>query len=79
MSSAAAVVKEIISTPNAPPALASYSQAVRAGNTLYWSETIPLPRAMRIAAYSGSARLDGAGLGSELAVRLVDSMLVVAG
>ena len=39
MSSSSSVTKEIISSPHAPPALASYSQAVRAGNTLYWSET----------------------------------------
>ena len=38
MSAAApAVRKEVISTPNAPAALAAYSQAIRAGNTLYCS------------------------------------------
>ena len=34
--------KQIISTPNAPAAIGVYSQAVRAGNTLWVSGQIPL-------------------------------------
>ncbi len=34
--------KQIISTPNAPAAIGSYSQAVRAGDTLWVSGQIPL-------------------------------------
>ncbi len=34
--------KKIISTPNAPAAIGPYSQAVRAGNTVYISGQIPL-------------------------------------
>ncbi len=34
--------KTIISTPNAPAAIGTYSQAVRAGNTVYLSGQIPL-------------------------------------
>jgi reactive intermediate/imine deaminase len=34
--------KQIISTPNAPGAIGTYSQAVRAGNTLWVSGQIPL-------------------------------------
>jgi reactive intermediate/imine deaminase len=34
--------KQIISTPNAPAAIGTYSQAVRAGNTLWVSGQIPL-------------------------------------
>ena len=32
-----------ISTPNAPAALGPYSQAVRAGDTVYLSRSIPRP------------------------------------
>lgn len=34
--------KQIISTPNAPQAIGPYSQAVKAGNTVYLSGQIPL-------------------------------------
>jgi reactive intermediate/imine deaminase len=34
--------KQIISTPNAPAAIGTYSQAVRAGDTLWVSGQIPL-------------------------------------
>ncbi len=34
--------KQIISTPDAPAAIGTYSQAVRAGNTLWVSGQIPL-------------------------------------
>lgn len=34
--------REIISTPNAPQAIGTYSQAVRVGNTVYLSGQIPL-------------------------------------
>ncbi|WP_374403416.1 RidA family protein [Niveibacterium sp.] len=34
--------KEIISTPKAPAAIGTYSQAVKAGNTVYLSGQIPL-------------------------------------
>jgi reactive intermediate/imine deaminase len=34
--------KQIISTPNAPAAIGVYSQAVRAGNTIWVSGQIPL-------------------------------------
>ena len=41
--------KTIISTPNAPQAIGTYSQAVRAGNTVYLSGQIPLvPETMRM-------------------------------
>jgi reactive intermediate/imine deaminase len=36
------VSKEIISTSNAPQAIGTYSQAVKAGNTVYLSGQIPL-------------------------------------
>ena len=39
-----------ISTPEAPAAIGTYSQAVRAGNTVYLSGQIPLdPRTMQLA------------------------------
>ena len=38
--SASPVVKEVITTTNAPAALASYSQAIRAGNMLFCSGCI---------------------------------------
>jgi len=34
--------RQIISTPNAPAAIGTYSQAVRVGNTVYMSGQIPL-------------------------------------
>ena len=36
------MTREIISTPNAPQAIGTYSQAVRVGNTVYLSGQIPL-------------------------------------
>jgi len=36
------MAREIISTTNAPAAIGPYSQAVRAGNTVYFSGQIPL-------------------------------------
>ena len=42
-------MKTIISTPNAPAAIGTYSQAVKAGNTVYLSGQIPLdPKTMEI-------------------------------
>jgi reactive intermediate/imine deaminase len=42
-------MKSIISTANAPAAIGPYSQAVRAGNTVYLSGQIPLdPKTMQI-------------------------------
>jgi enamine deaminase RidA (YjgF/YER057c/UK114 family) len=35
-------MKTIISTPEAPSAIGTYSQAVRAGDTVYLSGQIPL-------------------------------------
>lgn len=41
--------REIISTPKAPAAIGTYSQAVKAGNTVYLSGQIPLvPETMEI-------------------------------
>ena len=41
--------KQVISTPNAPGAIGAYSQAVRAGNTIYLSGQIPLdPASMEV-------------------------------
>lgn len=43
--------REIISTPNAPAAIGTYSQAVKVGNTVYLSGQIPLvPETMEIVA-----------------------------
>jgi len=39
--------KQIISTPNAPAAIGTYSQAVRAGNTIWVSGQIPLDPATK--------------------------------
>ena len=41
--------KEIISTPNAPKAIGTYSQAVKVGQTVYMSGQIPLdPESMEL-------------------------------
>lgn len=41
--------KEIISTPNAPAAIGTYSQAVKVGDTVYLSGQIPLdPATMQV-------------------------------
>ncbi len=43
-------MKKTISTPEAPAAIGTYSQAVRAGNTVYLSGQIPLdPKTMQLA------------------------------
>lgn len=43
--------REIISTPNAPQAIGTYSQAVRSGNRVYMSGQIPLvPETMELLA-----------------------------
>ncbi len=50
--------KTIISTPSAPAAIGPYSQAVRAGNTIYCSGQIPLnPISMKVEAtdFAGQA------------------------
>jgi reactive intermediate/imine deaminase len=42
-------MKQIISTPHAPAAIGTYSQAVKAGNTVYLSGQIPLdPATMQL-------------------------------
>jgi len=41
------MAKQIISTPNAPAAIGTYSQAVRAGNTIWVSGQIPLDPATK--------------------------------
>ena len=42
-------MKHVISTPNAPAAIGTYSQAVRSGNTVYLSGQIPLdPTSMQL-------------------------------
>ncbi|MBA1263595.1 RidA family protein [Stutzerimonas sp. NM35] len=41
--------KTVISTDNAPAAIGTYSQAIKAGNTVYMSGQIPLdPRSMEL-------------------------------
>ena len=43
-------MKQIISTPNAPAAIGTYSQAVKVGDTTYLSGQIPLdPQSMQLA------------------------------
>jgi len=43
------MTREVISTPNAPAAIGPYSQAVKAGNTVYLSGQIPLdPATMQL-------------------------------
>jgi reactive intermediate/imine deaminase len=42
-------MKQVISTPNAPAAIGTYSQAVRVGNTVWCSGQIPLdPATMQL-------------------------------
>jgi reactive intermediate/imine deaminase len=41
------MTKQIISTPNAPAAIGTYSQAVRVGNTIWVSGQIPLDPATK--------------------------------
>ncbi len=43
------MAKTIIATPNAPAAIGTYSQAIKAGNTVYLSGQIPLdPNTMEL-------------------------------
>ncbi len=50
--------REIISTPNAPAAIGTYSQAVKVGNTVYLSGQIPLvPETMEIVEGGIEARI----------------------
>ena len=50
--------REIISTPNAPAAIGTYSQAVTVGNTVYLSGQIPLvPETMEIVEGGIEARI----------------------
>jgi 2-iminobutanoate/2-iminopropanoate deaminase len=43
------MVKQAVQSPDAPAAIGPYSQAIRAGNTLYMSGQIPLdPKTMQI-------------------------------
>jgi reactive intermediate/imine deaminase len=43
------MTRQIISTPNAPSAIGTYSQAVKVGNTVYLSGQIPLdPATMQL-------------------------------
>lgn len=49
--------KQIIATDNAPAAIGTYSQAVRAGNTVYISGQIPLdPATMEVCSQDFSAQ-----------------------
>ena len=48
--------KQVINTPNAPGAIGTYSQAVKAGNTVYISGQIPLdPETMEVVGESFEA------------------------
>ena len=52
------MTKEIISTANAPQAIGTYSQAVKAGNTVYLSGQIPLvPASMELVEGDMSAQI----------------------
>jgi len=62
--------KQVIQSPDAPAAIGPYSQAVRAGNTLYMSGQIPLdPKTMQIV---------GGGIEAETR-RVFDNLRAVAG
>ncbi len=51
--------KQIIATENAPAAIGTYSQAVRAGNTVYISGQIPLdPATMEVCSQDFAAQAD---------------------
>ncbi|WP_373018410.1 RidA family protein [Thiomicrorhabdus sp.] len=51
-------MREVISTPNAPQAIGTYSQAVRVGNTVYLSGQIALiPETMELAEGDISERI----------------------
>ncbi|WP_097460372.1 RidA family protein [Mangrovitalea sediminis] len=61
--------KSIISTDKAPAAIGPYSQAVRAGDTVYLSGQIPLdPQTMEVVNYAFEAQ----------AVRVFDNLTAVA-
>lgn len=63
------MVREVISTPEAPQAIGTYSQAVRVGDTVYLSGQIPLdPRTM--------ALVDG-GMEAQI-TRVFDNLQAVA-
>ncbi|MDD3447942.1 MAG: RidA family protein [Gammaproteobacteria bacterium] len=63
------MAREVISTPEAPQAIGTYSQAVRAGDTVYLSGQIPLdPQTM--------ALVDG-GMEAQIA-RVFDNLQAVA-
>lgn len=63
------MVREVISTPEAPQAIGTYSQAVRAGDTVYLSGQIPLdPQTM--------ALVDG-GMEAQI-TRVFDNLQAVA-
>ncbi len=50
--------REIISTPNAPQAIGTYSQAVKSGNRVYLSGQIPLvPETMQMVAGDAEAQI----------------------
>jgi len=50
--------RETISTPNAPQAIGTYSQAVKVGNTVYMSGQIPLdPATMELVDGDAEARI----------------------
>ncbi len=64
------MAREVISTPEAPQAIGTYSQAVRVGDTVYLSGQIPLdPRTM--------ALVDG-GMEAQI-TRVFDNLQAVAG
>ena len=53
--------RSIVSTPNAPQAIGTYSQAVKAGNTVYLSGQIPLvPDTMEVVEGGVEAQFDQA-------------------
>ena len=61
--------KTIISTENAPSAIGTYSQAVKAGNTVYISGQIPLnPKTMEMVTESFEAQ----------AVQVFDNLKAIA-
>ncbi|MFO1426922.1 MAG: RidA family protein [Steroidobacteraceae bacterium] len=61
--------RRIISTPNAPQAIGTYSQAVRAGDTLYISGQIPLDPA--------TGQMVGGDIDAEIR-RVFDNLVAIA-
>lgn len=50
--------KKIIATPDAPPAIGTYSQAIKTGNTVYLSGQIPLdPTSMQLVSDDARAQI----------------------